>query len=90
MRYLARIDPQAWVHDYAMSVDPPGETTWDCTDFIAKLPNWCKNATREKIDQGIQLRGYFLDRDDVVAADPAAPAWVRGWSGPFTITIEPA
>ena len=31
-----------------------------------------------------------LDTDDVFALDPAAPAWVRSWSGPFTIRLRRA
>jgi hypothetical protein len=81
-RYEARFDPQAWINDYAVSVDPEGETEWDCTAFVANRPD------RADIDKAIDRDRYWLDRDDVLMGDPAAPEWVRKWRGPFTITVE--
>ncbi|MBS0503169.1 MAG: hypothetical protein JSS55_05065 [Proteobacteria bacterium] len=34
---LVRFYPQAWVNDYAMAVDPEGETLWDVGDVAAGL-----------------------------------------------------
>ncbi len=78
-RYQAHFDPQAWVNDYAVSVDPEGEQTWDCTAFAS-----------DDTDYTARVLGNWdgLDRDDVFIGDPAAPEWVRNWHGPFTITIE--
>ena len=33
--FQARFNPQAWVNDYAIDVDPQGPTTWDATDAVA-------------------------------------------------------
>ena len=83
MSYQATIDPQAWVKNYSLSVDPPGETFWDCTNFIAENP-----ILRREVDTQIATQGYFLDRDDELMGDRAKPDWVNDWYGPFTITVE--
>lgn len=81
-RYVATFEPQAWINDYAVAVDAEGETAWDCTDYLRQ-----EEGLEAEVRAAIAEEGYWLDQDDVFAADPAAPAWVRDWHGPFTITI---
>lgn len=88
-RYLAEFEPQAWQNDYAVPVDPEGETEWDCTAFVTNPPEWVSKdyfgaKFQEELDS---VQGYFVDNDDVLQKDPAAPEWVRRWRGPFTITV---
>lgn len=83
MPYKAHFEPQVWLNDYAMTVDAQGEQTWDCTVFIE-----ADAELKAEVDEAIADEGHFLDRDDVLMGDEAAPQWVRDWSGPFTITVE--
>jgi hypothetical protein len=85
MSYKAHFDAQAWIYDYATTVDAEGEQTWDCTAFIEADP-----ALKAIVDKAIEDDGYFLDRDDVLMGDEAAPEWVQNWQRPFTITVEKA
>ena len=42
-----------------------------------------------KAKAAARRRGLFATPDlDFVKDDPNAPAWVKNWSGPFTITEE--
>lgn len=71
----ATFHPQAWVNDYAIDVDPEGETSWDCTyDFLVELPDGWEDDD-----------AFDLDR---LRDDPAAPAWVSEWRGPFYVTLD--
>lgn len=81
--YTATIEPQAWQNDYANPVDPPGETTWDCSDFVKANP-----ALRDEIDKGLAEEGEWIDTDDQLIGDQQKPAWVADWQGPFTITVD--
>lgn len=73
MRYEAEFQPEAWVRDYAMTVDALGPTTWDATEFVlAADPKWFA----ETLERG-------TDYDDILRLDPNAPEWVREWPGPF-------
>lgn len=84
--YIASFDPQAWIRNYAESVDPEGETTWNCTDFITASEN--QDYFGESFLQELQEDGYFLDRDDHLQNDPKAPQWIKDWTGPFSITVR--
>jgi len=82
----ATFDPQVWVNDNAMSVDPEGDTTWDCTAFVE-----AEGLTAEvwkKIDG--KRSNWWLDKDDRLVDDPAAPEWIKDWARrhPFTITVQ--
>lgn len=84
-RILARFEGQAWVNDYALPVDPEGDTEWDATEGFADLPvdyqTWMRAQMYESTD------GEVVDNDDLLQSDPNAPRWVRDWHGPFTIWI---
>lgn len=88
-RYVAEFEPQKWVGDDAYPAEPKGETEWDCTAFVTSPPEWVgKDYFGKEFRKDIENSGEYLDRDDVLKDDPAAPAWVREWRGPFTITVR--
>lgn len=76
-RILARFVPQAWQNDYAVEVDPEGETTWDVTHQILCLSK----------DQAVRIEDADDSSDDY-RLSTAAPKWVREWAGPFRVEIE--
>ena len=73
-------DAQAWINDYAVSVDPHGPTTWDCTAYAEEHAEYVRDILARREDS--------VDLDDVFAYDPAAPEWVQEWTGPFSIWVE--
>ena len=78
-RYRATFTPQAWINDYAVCVDPAGETEWDCTAYMAALPT-------DEVRERSMIPDTYCS--DYVKGDPAAPEWVREWTGPFYVTVE--
>ncbi len=68
-RIRCTFTPQAWVNDYAVEVDPQGETVWEMS--VEDVP---KSGT--------------YDSDNLRDADEA-PEWVKSWSGPFEVYVEP-
>lgn len=84
--YVARFNPQAWINDYAIEVDPEGEQEWDVTRAFNRLrPDYRRKMLDEIFD-----RGEALDRHDYLKEDPHAPEWVREWRGPFDIWVRDA
>lgn len=83
VRYHAHFNPEAWVDDDAVSVDPLGPCGWDCTTFIHNHD--LTEHVNKAYDSAFE---HWLDEHDLLKDDPAAPAWVRDWDGPFTITVE--
>lgn len=69
-------EPQAWLRDYAISVDPEGDTEFeiplDCPDL------WYKDG------QLVEDHSY---ESDELRSHPNAPEWIRNWSGPFDVEI---
>lgn len=89
--WQAFFQPEAWVRDYALVVDPEGEQAWRCTDYVMQHFDYVRGLL-EKPDQRLRDsrdRPMYdvTDTDDVFKSDPAAPQWVREWSGPFTIVL---
>jgi len=78
MKATATFTPQAWVRDYAIDVDPEGPTEW-VTEF--------EGLTHEQAEAILET-GH--DNFDLLKEDPAAPMWVREWSGPFEIHVSEA
>jgi hypothetical protein len=80
----ATFDPQVWINDYAVSIDPKGPTTWDCTAFVKE------EGLMEKVVEAIEKEGHWLDVDDVLVDDPRAPMWMKQHAAdhPFTIIVE--
>jgi hypothetical protein len=76
-RIVARFQPQAWINDYAMDVDPEGPDEWDVTDeILAMTPT-----------QIAALRDDQYETDDL-RFSKNAPAWVQEWSGPFYVAVR--
>ena len=84
MRYFAEFTPEAWINDYAIAVDPEGDTVWDCTAFAIENQDYLLRMEEEDSDP----EDGVLDIDDVFKGDPAAPEWIREWQGPFTIRVR--
>ena len=73
---LAKFYPQAWVNDYAIDVDPEGDTEWDATPEILAMT----------VADRIKLKDNSYETDDLQYG-VNAPQWVANWSGPFYITV---
>lgn len=76
-RIVARFHPQAWVNDYAIAVDPQGETTWDITDHIVEMGR----------EAALALKDDDFATDHLRRAG-GAPDWVQDWRGPFWVEVE--
>jgi hypothetical protein len=75
----AHFRPEAWVRDNAIPVDPEGPTRWEVSPaYLAKL-------VAEHGDEVLYEAGY---ESDELRYDPAAPEWIREWSGPFSVSLE--
>ena len=85
VRYIARFQPEAWINDCAIAVDPDGPTEWNCTAFVTPdVRAYLDGCVKRRDDD---LASGVLDDADVFIDDPAAPEWVRRWRGPFTIQL---
>lgn len=83
-KFIARFVPQAWLNDYAIEVDPMGDTVWDCTREFDSLSEEYRNY----LICGMDSDGFeVVDDSDCLKGDPDAPEWVREWQGPFTIYV---
>jgi len=74
---IAKFYAQAWVNDYAIDVDPEGETEWNVTDDIIALGKEAALNIKDNRDESDNLR--YSEK---------APQWVKEWRGPFYITVE--
>ena len=73
-RVLARFVPQAWVRDWAVTVDAEGDIAWD--------------VTLEVIEAGAAFDWRDDDQpSDDLRGVPTAPTWVRDWGGPFYVVV---
>lgn len=73
-RYTAIFHPQVWVNDYAIDVDPEGETEWDVTSYLA-----------ERFGTDVPENNSY--ESDELRWDPKAPAWIQEWAGPFWVEL---
>src|SRR5690606_34560150 len=71
---MATFRPQAWVNDYAVSVDPEGETKFDVSFDLLLMGS----------EEATKLDDY--GRDDLRFAH-TAPRWIQEWSGPFEVDV---
>lgn len=69
--------PQVWINDYAVEVQPKGETTFDVTEDIESLGREVALSWRDG-------RG----ESDVLQSSMNAPEWVQAWDNPFEIRVE--
>ena len=72
MGWKARFVPQKWINDYAVDVDPEGDTDWSITDAEAD----------EAFDEARRGGDW-----DYIRSDTKAPSWVREWHGPFYVEL---
>ena len=70
-----RFLPQAWVNDYAITVDPVGPATFTVPAGDARDADgdWLEDHS---------------DASDRLRTHEHAPEWIRDWSGPFDVEIE--
>lgn len=78
-RILATITPQQWQNNYAVTVDPEGQTSWDVTDEVVAMGREAALALKDN-----------SDASDDLARSPNAPKWIRNWSGPFYVEVADA
>lgn len=71
-----RFRPQAWVNDYAISVDREDPDTW-------KVP---QQLLLERFPSEQDWHDRDNDRDDM-RFEGTAPKWVRDWPGPFEVEL---
>lgn len=76
-RIIARFHPQAWINDYAIEVDPEGETEWDVTEQVLSIGREAALGLRDDDYQTDYLR-----------LGENAPEWAREWGGPFYVEVE--
>lgn len=86
-RYTAHITAEAWQRDSAVEVDAPGPQDWDCTAYAGQHQAYLATLTETQLAYDAAPGTGVTDNDDLFRDDPAAPAWVRTWQGPFTIRI---
>jgi len=76
-RIMADFTPEAWIRDYAVQVDPAGETEIDVTYEMLLLGK----------DAASQLTSGDCDH---LKEAVRVPAWIADWAGPFTIRVADA
>ena len=86
-RYTAHITAEAWQRGYAVEVDAPGPQDWDCTAYARQHQAYLARLAETQLAYDAAPGTGVTDNDDLFRDDPAAPAWVRAWQGPFTIRI---
>ena len=78
--HIAYFHPQAWQNDNAVDVDAEGPRRW----VVSKLH---LDKIRSDFSDRIAELYDSSDVSDEVKRDPAAPQWVREWSGPFYVDV---
>jgi hypothetical protein len=83
--YIAHFVPQAWIDDNAVEVDASGEQEW-----LVSAEAWEWIVTPEMIESiKLDYTPGVLAPDEL-RGDPAAPEWVRAWSGPYDVFVRRA
>ncbi len=76
-RLRVRFTPQAWMNDHAVEVDAEGPVEWDASPVgIDAL----QSSGNPDLSDALAYEPWFTD-------DPATPAWIRAWTGPFHIEV---
>lgn len=81
MRYVAHFTPQAWQNNYAVPIDPQGPVQWEVTDWMMRL-------TEAQRDDVLAQQMQPWDFNDDLRNHPAAPQWIKDFSGPFEIHVK--
>lgn len=72
-----RFTPQAWMNDHAVEVDAEGPVEWDVSPVgIDAL----QSSGNPDLSDALAYEPWF-------EGDPATPAWIRAWTGPFHIQV---
>ena len=74
---IAKFQPQAWVNDYAIAVDPEGPTEFDVTAEVIAMGR----------EASMLIEDAQYSSDDLRDAS-AAPQWIKEWAGPFSIEVQ--
>ena len=74
--------PQAWINDYAIEIDPLGDTDWDIS--IEELCD-VLGVSEDKITPDFDLD---TTEGDQLRYSINSPKWIKDWSGPFRIEIN--
>lgn len=76
---IATFEPQAWVNDYAVPVDPEGPTSFDATDYVL----------RSDLD-ALHTGGFdhAFEYGDALIQASTAPTWMADHAGPFTCSVD--
>jgi len=74
-RIVATFVPQAWVNDFAVTVDPEGPTQFDVSEAVLALGR----------EAALKLRDDQYETDEL---REHGPHWVRNWPGPFKVEVE--
>ena len=77
---VAHFRPEAWIRDYAVPVDDEGPDRWKVSPaYLAELIDGLDG------DAACLYRPSY--EADELRHDPAAPAWIREWQGPFSLSL---
>ncbi|MGK3995003.1 hypothetical protein [Sorangium sp. So ce1024] len=76
-KVIARFQPQAWINNYAVDVDPEGAVEFDVTADIERMGR----------DEALALKDNS-DDSDMLAKSASAPEWIRSWTGPFYVNVQ--
>lgn len=79
MKLKCTFIPQAWQNDYAIEVDPEGETQWEVT--LLEMVELTDYTDPDKLKEDDYAR-------DELRHTKEAPQWVRDWAGPFEVKFE--
>ena len=72
----ATFHPEAWKNDWAIEVDPQGETTFDVTFEVLVMGREAARLVEDNRDESDELRDAIH-----------APDWIRKWAGPFRVEV---
>ena len=74
---MADFHPQAWQKDFAIDVDPEGETEIDITFEILTMGADAAGAIKDSSQEA-----------DLFTTAALAPYWIYDWKGPYNITVQ--
>jgi hypothetical protein len=76
-KVIARFQPQAWINNYAVDVDPEGNVEFDVTSDIERMGR----------DEAMKLTDNS-DASDILRMSSGAPAWIRSWAGTGYMEVQ--
>ncbi len=76
-KVIATFYPQEWIGVYAVDVQPEGVVEFDVTAEIDRMGR----------DEAMKLTDSSY-ASDALRMSAGAPAWIRGWTGPFWVEVQ--